>query len=177
MLKLLRNVSMFFWPCLYVLLHRAFWNAGKSVEPTLFAEGHPHQWWAIVFLYWLLDTVVVLASVAIYRWPIDFRQSNRSSFLQVASDLAIAVLFLHLALLTNDQILHERLEAVGLGSLPPFFLAVMFVWLLIGILRYKRLNQVDDTADERISRMKWSAGRRTSILRNPSRGRNRDGPK
>ena len=158
-------------------LNRLFFYASSTVEPNLFANGLQSRWWAIVLLYWLTNTTVLLSFAAFARWPVDFRQSERVSFLQVASDLAVAVLYFHLAVLANDQILHERLRSVGLGSLPQFFLVIMLVWVMVGIFRYRRLSHADDTDNERISQSKRHSGRRTSIHWSPSWGRYRNSPK
>jgi hypothetical protein len=154
-----------------------FRNISKAIEPGLFAQGQAFLWWTIVFFYWVIDVTLVICSIAFFRWPINLRRSDKVSFLALSSEIAIVVLFLHLAWLTTDPTLRERIVPIGLGGLTVFFLAMMSVWMLVVILRYEPPNHADDATDERESRIKWPAGRRTTMLTSPSHVRYRGRPK
>ena len=95
--KVLKAIGSFSWPLLLCLSHFVFRNVGKVIEPGLLAQGRGDLWWAIVLLYWVIDTTIAVFSVIVFRWPIDFRRSNWVSVFLLSSELALLILFLHLA--------------------------------------------------------------------------------
>lgn len=167
--KMIRSASSFSWPLVLCLSHFVFMKVSEATEPGLVTRGHLNLWWAIVLIYWLVDATITVCSIAVFRWPIYPRSPDRVSFLVLSSEIAIAMLFLHLAWLTKDYIVDERLKSIGLGGLTQFFLVIMSIWVLVVILKYERLNR-----DDKVSRIKWPAGRRTTIVSNLSNARYRD---
>ena len=172
--KPLKALGLFAWPLLLCLPHFVFSKVGKSIEPTLLAQGRSNLWWTIVLLYWIIDAAIVIGLVFFYRWPIFPCRVDRISILVLASEISVVVLFFHLALLAKDHILRASLESIGLGGVPQFFLIIMSVLMLFVFLKYEKQNHADVGTSEKDIRGKWQAGRRTSILRNPTRGRYRD---
>ena len=172
--KPLKAIGFVAWPLVLCLPHLVFSKMSERVEPTLLAHGRSNLWWAIVLLYWLIDAAIVIGLVAFYRWPIFPRRVDRMSIFVLASEISVVVLFFHLALLAKDHILHASLESVGLGGLTQFFLIIMSVLMLFVFLKYEKQNRADVGTNEKDLRGKWQAGRRTSVLRNPSSGRYRN---
>lgn len=172
--KPLKAVGFVAWPLALCLPYLVFSKVSERIEPTLLAQGRPNLWWTIVLLYWLIDVAIVVGLVALYRWPIFPRRVDRMSILVLTSEISVVVLFFHLALLAKDHILHSSLQSVGLGGLPQFFLVIMSVLMLFVFLKYEKQDHADVGTKEKDFRGKWQAGRRTSILRNPSWGRYRN---
>jgi hypothetical protein len=58
--KLKKWIGIFVCVAAWAWLYGFFLRLEKTVEPQMFANGHQGRWWAIVQLYWIADTVILL---------------------------------------------------------------------------------------------------------------------
>jgi hypothetical protein len=67
--KLKKWIGIFVCVAAWAWLYGFFLRLEKTVEPQMFANGHQGRWWAIVLLYWIADTVILLCLAWIVRRP------------------------------------------------------------------------------------------------------------
>jgi hypothetical protein len=154
-----------------------FFYMRNTVEPEMFSKGHMSQWWIVVLSYWIADVAFVAFAAYITHGLLRIRPWRAIPLFQLVSDSAVLVLFYHLYLLASDRILEGSFASVGLDVLPYFFIAMMFVWLLVAIVRCRRFGEADDAEQRNNLVHKLRPGRRTSAFSKLSSRHFRTSPK
>ena len=142
MTKLKKWVNVFLcgggWACLYGL----FLHLELKVEPDMFAKGQQGHWWAIVLLYWLADTAVVLCFAWIVARPFGLRIPPGFPFFQFGCDLAVLVLLVHIAWLCSDRYLFASLQPIGLAASSRLFIFLGLAWAIVALMKYRQLADI-----------------------------------
>jgi hypothetical protein len=139
MTKLKRWLLIFVCLGTWAWLYGLFLRLEKTVEPKLFATGHQGQWWALVLLYWIADTAVLLCFARIAARPFGFRMPSGFPFFQFAADASVLLLLVHVAWLCTDHHLYPGLYSAGLASLPSVFIYLALAWGVVALMKYKQL--------------------------------------
>jgi hypothetical protein len=132
----------------WTALYRVFIWAERELQPVLFAAGLKWRWWSLVLLFWIGDTVLVISCAYLIKRPFGMRVPSGFPFWQVAIDIGILVLLVHLVWLCGDPRLLLALDSVGLGYLSLFFIVLVGCWILISILRYRALRRMHGTGQK-----------------------------
>jgi hypothetical protein len=129
---------------LWELIYNRFSYAARTLEPMLINRGQGGRWWLIVGTYWILDTLVILTILWVYRKPFGLRIPTKFPFSQFAIDAAVLVFLVHLAWLCSDRYVYLTLSSIGLGSLWQMCLILAGLWLLVSFVRFRALAELVD---------------------------------
>ena len=127
---------------LWELIYNRVSHAAITLEPKLLSKGQAGRWWMIVGAYWILDTLVILAILHVFRKPFGLRLPVNFPFFQFAIDAAVLVLLVHVAWLCSDHYVFLALLSIGLGSLWEVFLVLASLWLVVAFVRYKAISKL-----------------------------------
>jgi hypothetical protein len=139
MTKLKKWIGIFLCIGSWAWLYGFFLRLERTVEPQMFANGHQGRWWAIVLLYWIADTAVLLCLAWLVRKPFGFRLPDGFPFFQYAADVFVVMLLGHLAWLCTDHQLYPSLYSAGLTSLPQVFIYLMFAYGVVMVIKYRQI--------------------------------------
>lgn len=125
------------WAVSWSLVYRSFLRAEATIEPRLFGSGRHEDWWLVVLLYWVVDTVLVIGLA--HSISKGFRRSNpeRLPFWQYAIDVAVLVFLVHLAWVCTDRYLYFALDSVGLSKSSFFLCGLVLAWLGVLAVKYR----------------------------------------
>jgi hypothetical protein len=71
--------------------------------------------------------------------PFGLRMPPGFPFFQFGGDLAVLVLFGHIAWVCSDQYLFASLKSVGLAGSPRLFIFLGLAWAVVALMKYRQL--------------------------------------